>query len=223
MWEDERIDGLIKAEDSETFAYLRQDFDDAPDYFVGPAALEDAKGITTTNAFENDYAWGHSELVDFDNERGERLQGALFYPADYQPSESYPMIVYIYEKRSQLVHNYVVPTERRPYNTAVFTQEGYFVLQPDIVYRDRDPGVSAVESVVPAVESVLARGIVDPNRVGLVGHSWGATRRATYRRGRLSSPRRVLQWFGHYLKGDDAPAWMTRGVTALEREEKMKR
>ena len=34
---------------------------------------------------------------------------------------------------------------------------------------------------------------------------------------------RVLQWFGHYLKGDDAPEWMTRGVTALEREREMKR
>ncbi len=59
------------------------------------------------------------------------------------------------------------------YNTTVFTQEGYFVFQPDIVYRDRDPGPSAVECVVPAVKKVLEKGIVDPTRVGLVGHSWG--------------------------------------------------
>jgi dipeptidyl aminopeptidase/acylaminoacyl peptidase len=56
----------------------------------------------------------------------------------------------------------------------VFTANGYFVLQSDIVYRDRNPGLSAVDCVVPAVEKVLATGMVDPQRVGLVGHSWGA-------------------------------------------------
>ena len=30
--------------------------------------------------------------------------------------------------------------------------------------------------------------------------------------------RRILQWFGHYLKGDPAPPWMTNGVSWLERK-----
>ena len=46
-------------------------------------------------------------------------------------------------------------------------------IQDAIVYRDREPGPSAVECVVPAVEAVLKKGIVDRARVGLVGHSWG--------------------------------------------------
>jgi dipeptidyl aminopeptidase/acylaminoacyl peptidase len=28
---------------------------------------------------------------------------------------------------------------------------------------------------------------------------------------------RILQWFGHYLKGEAAATWITKGQTALER------
>jgi dipeptidyl aminopeptidase/acylaminoacyl peptidase len=71
------------------------------------------------------------------------------------------------------VHSYSVPSNRSAYNTAVWTSQGYFVLQPDIVYRDRNPGLSAVEAIVPAVETVVATGAVDAARIGLTGHSWG--------------------------------------------------
>jgi dienelactone hydrolase len=84
------------------------------------------------------------------------------------------MIVYFYEITSNTVHNYSVPSETSAYNPTVFTQNGYFVLRPDIVYRDRNPGVSAVEALVPAVQTVVDMGLVDPDRVGIVGHSWGA-------------------------------------------------
>ena len=30
--------------------------------------------------------------------------------------------------------------------------------------------------------------------------------------------KRQLEWFGHYLKGDPAPAWITNGETYLERQ-----
>ena len=36
---------------------------------------------------------------------GEELQGAIYYPADYEEGKQYPMLVYIYELRSQAVHS----------------------------------------------------------------------------------------------------------------------
>ena len=84
------------------------------------------------------------------------------------------MIVYIYEILSNVVHRYSVPSDRSPYNPSVFTSKGYFVYEPDITYRPRDPGVSAVQSVVPAVKKIVDMGIVDAKRIGLMGHSWGA-------------------------------------------------
>jgi dipeptidyl aminopeptidase/acylaminoacyl peptidase len=44
---------------------------------------------------------------------------------------------------------------------------------PDIVYRVNDPGMSAVWCVLPALEAAIETGVVDPERVGMHGHSWG--------------------------------------------------
>jgi dipeptidyl aminopeptidase/acylaminoacyl peptidase len=170
---DANVGRLIKAEESDVFAYVIQDFDDSPDYFTAGPDLSNAKQISETNPFQSNYAWGRSELIEYENTWGKQLQGALFYPADYEPGKQYPMIVYIYEIRSPSVHTYYVPSNRSAYNTSVFTSQGYFVLQPDIVYRDRNPGLSAVAAIEPAVAKVLETGMVDPDRVGLTGHSWG--------------------------------------------------
>lgn len=174
--EAQNLTGLSKAEDAGVYIYNSQDFDDPPDVFMARGLeLDDPQQVTELNPQHDDYAWGRSELIDFESDRGEPLQGALHYPADYDPDKQYPMLVYIYELRSQNLRNYPIPSETSSYNFATFTQEGYFVYQPDIVYRAQNPGLSAVECVVPAVETVLDRvDSIDPDRVGLVGHSWGA-------------------------------------------------
>src|SRR5207245_1410498 len=59
------------------------------------------------------------------------------------------------------------------FNPAVYTSNGYAVLMPDIVYQVNDPGMSAVWCVLPALEAAIATGVVDRDRVGLHGHSWG--------------------------------------------------
>jgi dipeptidyl aminopeptidase/acylaminoacyl peptidase len=173
IWEDANVGRLGKAEEADVFVYVVQDFDDSPDYFVAGPDLRNGRQVTETNPFQADYLWGRSELIEYRNTWGEELQGALFYPAGYEPGKQYPMIVYIYDIRSPFVHWYTVPSNRSAYNTTVWTSQGYFVLQPDIVYRDRNPGLSAVQAVVPAVEKVLETGMVDAARVGLTGHSWG--------------------------------------------------
>ncbi len=34
--------------------------------------------------------------------------------------------------------------------------------------------------------------------------------------------RRILEWFGHYLKGEPAPKWIADGVSFLERDKELK-
>src|SRR5690606_615448 len=43
------------------------------------------------------------------------------------------------------------------------------------------------------------------------------------RANQLDYHRRILEWFGHYLKGDDAPAWITEGVKHLDRQKELQR
>jgi dipeptidyl aminopeptidase/acylaminoacyl peptidase len=173
LFVDRLVSRLGRARDADVYYYRVEGFDESPNWYVGGPRLADARKVTDTNPFQREYAWGRSELVNFRNVQGQELQAALHYPANYAPGRQYPMIVYNYEITSNQLHNYVVPSETSPCNATVFTQNGYFVLRPDIVYRGRDPGVSAVEAIVPAVEQVIATGMVDAGRVGIAGHSWG--------------------------------------------------
>ena len=171
--DDASINRLARADSSDTFAFTRERYDDSPDWFVGPATLRGVRQVSRTNVFQKDYAWGRAELVSYRTVAGHDLQGVLIYPANYDASKKYPMIVYPYEMLSQTLHQYLVPTERSYYDPTVWSQNGYFVLKPDIVFRGRDPGISVLEALEPAVRSVTSRGLVDSTKVGLVGHSWG--------------------------------------------------
>ncbi len=167
------ITALTKADSAERYAFSRQRFDESPNVFVAGADLADPVAKTATNTFQSDYAWGRAELMDFTSSIGRPLQAILYYPANYTPGRKYPMIVYTYELLSQGLHRYIAPREEDYYNANIFTQQGYFVLMPDIVFRPREPGLSTLHAVEPAVRAVLARGLVDPARVGHAGHSQG--------------------------------------------------
>jgi fermentation-respiration switch protein FrsA (DUF1100 family) len=170
---DKNVNQLAKAKDTEVFEYVQQTFTESPNVFVGGPDLKNPKRVTETNAFQSNYAWGHEELIEYKNSRGERLQGALYYPAGYDPAKRYPLVVYMYEKLSDGLHQYSAPSERNYYNAGAVTSHGYFMLEPDIVFRPRDPGVSVVDCVTSAVKRVLQMGVIDPKRVGVMGHSWG--------------------------------------------------
>lgn len=339
VWLDKSVGSLAKAADAPVHTYVVQSFEDSPDIFAGGNDLASAKQVTATNTFQVKYAWGRSEVIDYTNARGERMQGSLHYPAGYQPGKTYPMVVYLYERLSDNVHRYVAPSERDYYNASVFTSLGYVFFQPDIVFRPREPGRSVIECVEPAVKKVVAMGVADPARIGVVGHSWGGfdaaylatsstlfaaavagapivdlvsnygnfhwssgiaetdhietgqqrmevplwedpeayirnssvfnvhdmqtpllievgdsdgtvfwhqgvelyviARRAKKqvvllnytgedhglrkKANQIDYQQRIVQWFGHYLKNEPAPSWITRGVTAIEREDELKR
>jgi len=173
IWLDKGVARLAKAKDAPVFTYVSQTFQESPNAFVGGADLKNMKRVTTTNPFQSKYAWGHAELVEYTSEKGTKLQGVLRYPAGYETGKKYPMIVYVYEKLSDGLHRYVAPSEREYYNVTSFTSAGYFEFEPDIVFRPREPGLSVVECVRPAVAAVVAKGMVDAKRVGMIGHSWG--------------------------------------------------
>ena len=173
VWLDRGTSGLTKAKDAGVYVYSAEAFDVPPNYFAAAADLSNPRQVTDSNSFAGNYAWGKAELIEYKSPKGERLQGALFAPANYDPAKKYPLIVHIYERESQYLHRYFPVTDRSPYTEAIWTANGYFVLMPDIVFRARDPGMSVLECVTAATKKVLESGRIDPKRVGLIGHSWG--------------------------------------------------
>jgi len=170
---DKGVRGLEKARDAEIFVYQSGAWDESPNFLAAGADLKNARRVSDTNPFASQYAWGRAELIDYRHSHGDGLQGALYYPAAYEKGRQYPLIVQIYEIESNQLHNWTAPSERATYNAAVWTQHGYFVLRPDIVFKPRDPGVSALDCVSAAVKKALASGMIDARHIGLTGHSWG--------------------------------------------------
>src|SRR5207302_1250864 len=87
--------------------------------------------------------------------------------------KKYPMIVYIYERLSQGLHQFRNPGPGTSINPTYYVSNGYLIFMPDIVYKTGYPGRDALQCVLPAVQTIVDRGFVDENNIGIQGHSWG--------------------------------------------------
>ena len=164
---------LQKAEKGDVWIYSRETPTQPADVFVANASLTGGRRITNLGAEAEPFLWSSGAmLIDYKNDKGERLQGSLYLPANYQKGKQYPTVVYIYERLTQGHNQYGRPTANG-FSRQFYTSNGYAVLQPDIKYYVNDPGMSAVWALVPAVKAAIATGVVDPRHVGLQGHSWG--------------------------------------------------
>ena len=173
LFEDARF-GITKARDAETYAFSRQTFTEFPNYWVSGPDFKNARQLTDANPQSKELALSSgTRLINYTSDKGDKLQAAMYLPANYEPGKKYPMLVTIYEKRSQNKNGFVNPSETQTPSPRMYTSRGYIVLDPDIVYKLNDPGMSAVWSVVPAVKAAIATGNVDAANVGLWGHSWG--------------------------------------------------
>jgi dipeptidyl aminopeptidase/acylaminoacyl peptidase len=168
-----RYTNVLKAKHADVYLYTRETPQEFPDFVAASAKLETGPKITNANPQQKDYAWSPAvRVIEYTSDKGDKLQGALYLPANYQAGKTYPMVTYIYEKLTQGTYNYAFPNYNG-FNISAYTSNGYAVLTPDIVYKVNDPGMSAVWCLVPAVKAAVATGIVDPKRVALHGHSWG--------------------------------------------------
>ncbi len=174
LWDKCSFGVPLKARKADVFAYTKQTAVDYPDYYVTTdgRVLNDAKKVTDANPQQKDYKWtAGAKLIEYKGVDGKKLQGALFLPAGYEAGKKYPTIVYIYEKLSQGLHRYQPPSQWAI--GSIYTSNGYAVLMPDITYRLNDPGMSAKECILPALDAAVATGVVDNDKVALHGHSWG--------------------------------------------------
>lgn len=172
-WDDAAYTNLLKAKDADVFAYSRESTHEYPDFYAAGSSLADGKRISDANPQQKNFLWTNGvKLVEYTGIRGDKLQGALYLPANYDPQKKYPTIVYIYEKLSQAANAYPQPGFNG-FSVGYYTSNGYAVLTPDITYKVNDPGISSITCILAALKAAEATGVVDPSRVALHGHSWG--------------------------------------------------
>lgn len=172
-WADASYPQLMKARKGDTYVFSRGTSLEPSDYFVAGASLENPVRLTDQRPQVEKFTWSSGvQLVNYTSDKGDKLQAALFLPANYEKGKSYPTVVNFYERMSQTANQFTAPSANG-FNRSVYTSQGYAVFVPDIAYRVNDPGMSAVWCMVPAVKAAIATGIVDPKHIGITGHSWG--------------------------------------------------
>lgn len=116
-----------------------------------------------------------TEYVQWINEDGNRQGVIVRYPLNYDPKQLYPAVVYIYEDKAKEQNHYQSPFKPSEigFNHRTYTDNGYFVLEPDIYYEYGAPGKSAARCVLKALDKALEKCSIDPDKVGLTGHSFG--------------------------------------------------
>ena len=163
-----------KAENADRWLVTREDFREFPDLHTTGGSFSDLVQVSNANPQQNNFSWGTAELVDWMSNDGERLQGMLFKPDDFDPAKQYPMMVYFYERMSDGLYQYRAPTPGgSSISVPFYVSKGYLVFIPDIPYEIGYPGESALDAVVPGVLSVIDEGFVQRDKIGVQGHSWG--------------------------------------------------
>ena len=165
---------LIRARQDSVFIFQKSNFITSPELFIARAPFTDQTRISDINLQQKEYRWGTVELFSWRSADGKPLDGLLYKPEGFDPKKKYPMIVYYYERNSDLLNRYFSPApSASTINPAWCASNGYVVFIPDIVYRRGYPGQSAVDCIIPGVKRLIAAGFVDAARIGLQGQSWG--------------------------------------------------
>ena len=174
VYEDRFIDQMHYFPKQQVYIYREQKFDLAPRLVLKKTNTA-AKPFFESNTQQSKYHWGTAKLIQFRNSKGKELHAALYYPADYDPTKKYPMIVNTYEKKSDEIHKYNNPTSftQDGFNRTVFTTKGYFFLCPDVEYEEGTVGSDVVDCTLSGTKKIIASGLVDPAKIGLIGHSFG--------------------------------------------------
>lgn len=147
---------------------------------------EQVKRLTDFTAQTQNWKLGTNEVVQWKSSDGTEIEGVLTWPPDYDPEKKYPLLVVIHggptwvSFQGRLANGY----ERRMYPIHTWAARGAIILQPNYrgsagygeAFRSlnvRNLGLGDCADVVSGVDALVERGLVDPERVGVMGWSQG--------------------------------------------------
>jgi dipeptidyl aminopeptidase/acylaminoacyl peptidase len=124
--------------------------------------------------------WGRTERVEWSSD-GHSVQGWLLYPYEFNPAHRYPLIVSAHGGPA---------AQRAPSwpdyggDITLMAAHGYFVFFPNprgsygkgeafTAANVKDFGHGDLRDILAGLDQVLRQAPVDPNRIGIGGHSYG--------------------------------------------------
>jgi dipeptidyl aminopeptidase/acylaminoacyl peptidase len=144
--------------------------------FTGPAKLTDMSAQLAP------FVVGSREVISWTSKDGAAIEGVLVKPKDFSPSKKYPLLVVTHGGPTGIDRPTLLET--RYYPVDVWVDRGALVLK--VNYRGsagygqkfrqlnvKNLGVGDTWDVTSGIDSLVAKGWVDPARVGCMGWSQG--------------------------------------------------
>ncbi|MGC1463176.1 MAG: S9 family peptidase [Terracidiphilus sp.] len=155
-----------------------------PDEHVSSASGDEYAGLTQLTHLNDGVKanWGKTVSLDW-NSDAFHVQGWLMLPWDYDPSKKYPLIVGVHGGPAAAVLG-LWDGGPGGFSATAFSALGYFVLMPNprgsygqgeafTQANRKDFGYGDLRDILAGVDTVLAKYSVDPNRIGIMGWSYG--------------------------------------------------
>ena len=174
IFEDKSIKRPVRAKNADQYMFSMESYVECPDYYVSDGTFSDPRRITDANPQQEQYLWGKMVLIDYTNKDGVRLQGALAIPDSRKDGERLPLVVGFYEKSSHYLNEYERP--RYAPSSWIHLMEmvsgGYMMMYADVHFRIGSTMEDMLECVEAAADKAVELGYADPERIGLMGHSF---------------------------------------------------
>jgi dipeptidyl aminopeptidase/acylaminoacyl peptidase len=166
------IPTITKAKNEEAYLFTKANSSASELYFSNN--LKDATALTDVALQQKEFNWYTTTLVQWKMFDNKPSQGILYKPENFDPTKKYPVIFYFYERNADQLNTYKAPApSASTVNIPYFTSNGYLVFDPNIYYKDGEPGNSAYNSVVSAAKMLSKLPWVDSTRMAIQGQSWG--------------------------------------------------
>jgi dipeptidyl aminopeptidase/acylaminoacyl peptidase len=214
------IDEASVTPDGAAIAFTADDATHLTELYISSAKSFAPKKLTDQTAQVSAWKLGSVEVVSWKSKDGAVIEGVLHKPADYDPKRKYPLLVKIHGGPTGVSQPRFLPNDYA-YPVQAFLEKGALVLEPN--YRGsagygakfralnvRNLGVGDMWDVMSGVDSLIAKGMVDPNRLGAMGWSQGGYISAfltthTDRFKAISVGAGISDWITYYVSTDITP------------------
>lgn len=160
--------------DGREIVYFAEDARHDNDLWMSDSSFINARRLTHLDSESDQCNMGAARVIDWLSDDGERIHGALLLPSDYQEGRRYPLIVWVYGGSSGSDDfDHFGFAGAGPFNMQLFASRGYAVLAPDAPQQPSTPMLDLAKTVLPGVNAIIEMGIADPDRLGVMGHSYG--------------------------------------------------
>jgi dipeptidyl aminopeptidase/acylaminoacyl peptidase len=155
----------------------------ADEAFVSATDVFTPVQVSHANAEIPDLPLGKTEVIRWPSTEGLEIEGLLTYPATYQPGSRVPLLVIVHGGPAGVFLR-TFTGNASPYLVAAFASRGYVVLRcnvrgssgygRDFRYANRsDWGGGDYRDILSGVDTLISKGIADPDRMGVMGWSYG--------------------------------------------------